>query len=80
MSPDLRETLTWARAPTELQMPHSVPSVDNQERRGTIAQIEAGCLREAGLSLDPELRQGSSWQGLVTLWPQTGSPHLPPGP
>lgn len=72
--------LTWGRAPTELQMPLLVPSGDNQERSGTITQVEAGCLREAGLHLDPELGQGSSWQGLVTPWPQAGRPRLPPGP
>lgn len=72
--------LTWGRAPTELQMPLSVPSGDDQERSCTITQVEAGCLSEAGLHLDPELGQGSSWQGLVTPWPQAGRPRLPPGP
>lgn len=72
--------LTWGRAPAELQMPHSVPSGDNQERRGTITQVEAGYLREAGLQQDPELGQGSSWKGLATPWPQAGRPRLPPGP
>ena len=52
MSSGLREMLTWGRAPTELQMPLSVPSGDNQERSGTITQVEAGCLREAGVMIE----------------------------